>query len=384
MQPATAELIIKRGLTDQDAIVYKAARKALRELANDQAVNGFLFNELDKSVRKSMAPQITCEYFRALVATENETHQAKLVKWLDDYLSSPKANWLVPMIVIDDFGLQGDLDAVQAVRLLAKAKAFGTHFGYRRCVVQAIIRIKKPEAIDYLIELLPSTEGLIQYDVVLYLTGLTKQKFRDNDSKWSVWWKDCRADFQFPDGEDPLLESSEEDDEQLKYYGIPICAKRVVFVLDTSLSMHGHPMEAAKIALLKAVESLPESVQFDIVLFDTHATTWRPRLSHATVEAKKEAGHLVIAREMGAGTASSDALLAAFKLDPEAIYFISDGKPTDFPPEQIITAVTLMNRIRRISIYSVGLVTGNRGGMELTNFMQPLAEQNWGSFRLVQ
>jgi len=388
VQPGTAELLIKRGVTDEDLNVRKTARKALRQLAVDTHVNQYLFGELEKSIRKTTGFDVSCEYFRALTITADEDQQNQFLKWLDEYLAAPKANLLIPITVIDDLGLQGDVDAVQSVKFLAKAKIFESHFGYRRCIVQAMSQIRQIEAVDYLIELLPKTEGLIQYDVIQYLTRLTKKRFRQKHEKWAAWWEENRESFQFPDPDEELPDEEviddEEDNERVRYYGIPICAKRVVFVLDTSLSMHGQPIEAAKMALLKAVQSLPEVVQFDIVLFDSQATTWRPQLSPATPEAKRAAEHLVTTRELGGGTASSTALKAAFKLEPEAIYFISDGKPTDFQPDMIVNAVTQLNRIHRISIHSVGLVTGNRGGGELRSFMYPLANRNWGTFRLIE
>ena len=212
-------------------------------------------------------------------------------------------------------------------------------------------------------------------------TPFTKQKHKDNDREWTKWWAENKATFTFPErvaAEEPV------DPKQSTYYGIPICAKRIVFVLDTSGSMRGYPMEAAKMALLKTVESLPESVSFDMVLFDKTAAVWQPRLLPATLQAKQMAAQTVIARGMSMGTASHAALNAAFSLDPEVIYFLSDGEPTDGNPSQIIESMSERNRTRRISIHTIGVVTQKGGGAGLTFFMKPLAEHNYGSFRLVE
>jgi len=89
-------------------------------------------------------------------------------------------------------------------------------------------------------------------------------------------------------------------------------------------------------------------------------------------------------RGMKAGTASHAALTATFGLEPEAIYFLSDGEPTDGQPAQIVTSITALNRTQRVSIHTIGVVTDRGGGVGLTRFMEPLAQQNYGKFQLVQ
>ncbi|MEI8022175.1 MAG: hypothetical protein WCH39_28455, partial [Schlesneria sp.] len=152
----------------------------------------------------------------------------------------------------------------------------------------------------------------------------------------------------------------------------------------TSMSMRGQPIVVAKQALLKTIESLPEAVKFDIIFFDGATATWQPRLVPANAEAKMEASRIIADRGLKLGTVSSAALNAAFELEPEAIYFVSDGEPTDGQPAQIVNFVSQFNRTRRVSIHTIGVVTIRNGGAGLTSFMQPLADQNYGKFRLVE
>jgi hypothetical protein len=382
--PETADLLLKRGISDPEISVRIATQNRLRELANDETVQQFLFDELKKSFRKPPANDSNAiELLRALVPTEYESQQSDLLKILDEFLASPKAHLLVPMTVIDDYGTQGDAESFRSVALLAQTKTFQDNFGYRRCVVQAMSQIRQPEAIEFLIDLLPKTQGLIQYDVIQYLTRLTAQKFRDNERDWTNWWIENKAIFKFlPAGK--ALPDAPLDLQKSSYYGIPICAKRVVFVLDTSASMRGLPIESAKQALVKSIESLPEEVAFNVVFFDAAATAWHGRLVPASAEAKQNATQAVAERGLKLGTASSAALNAAFALEPEAIYFVSDGEPTDGTPAQIVSSASQFNRTRRVSIHTIGVVTQRNGGAGLTLFMQPLAEQNYGKFQLIE
>lgn len=382
-QPESAELILKRGLPDADPQVRAAAQTGLRKLVDDETCRVFLFDKFKKSLRKTGPTETVAELLRALVCTDDEVLQPELVKSLDAYLALPSANILLPMTLIDDFGRQGGADAVKAVKLMSGTKVFDNKFGYRRCVVQAMCNIREPDAVGFLINLLPQTQGLIQHDVIQHLSRHTQQTFRHDHREWSDWWQANRAEFSFP-AADTVLAEVPIDNQQPMYYRIPICAKRVVFVLDTSGSMRGQPMESAKQALVQVVGVLPEAVFFDIVMFDQSATAWQPRLVPATAANKQEATRVVMARGLKAGTASHAALNATFGLEPEAIYFLSDGEPTDGHPNEIVSLISSLNRTQRVSIHTIGVVTDRHGGVGLTQFMQPLAQQNYGTFQLVK
>ncbi|WP_010586838.1 VWA domain-containing protein [Schlesneria paludicola] len=388
-RPGTAELLLKRGLFDSELKVRLATRAGLRQLADDATVSGYLINELKKSIKKSIANEMTLEMLRALVASDIPERQVELIKFIDEFLATPKGNLLVPITLIDEFADQSEddyteqreQDPARAVAILSRAKVFESHFGYRRTIVQAMSKIRKLEAVDFLIELLPKTEGLIQADIVSYLTAVTKQRLRADAAGWAEWWEKNRDTFEFPDGE---IEPDDDDiaSDQLTYYRIPICAKRIVFVLDSSGSMHGTPILAAKQALINAIDALPEVVHFGVVMFDRQADAWQPRLVSATADAKKNAARAIVARPLAPLTASGAALSVAFKLEPEAIYFLSDGEPTDDQPGSIVNACSELNRVRRISIHTIGVTTaGGHGGLSM--FMKPLSSRNYGKFVLI-
>ena len=138
--------------------------------------------------------------------------------------------------------------------------------------------------------------------------------------------------------------------------------------------------------MLATIEQLPEVVHFDVIVFDEEVAAWKYRLVPATREAKAEVSVNISNRSLGPATSSFKALRTAFDLQPEAIYFLSDGQPTDGSPAQIIEAMSYANRVRRISIFTVGVVTDriNGGGEGLTRFMAPLSARNWGEFLLVE
>ena len=67
--------------------------------------------------------------------------------------------------------------------------------------------------------------------------------------------------------------------------------KSIMFLIDRSGSMHGHPMQNAKAALKEAVMMLNEGDFFNIIQFDHEQITWAPTGSvNATAINKQQAG----------------------------------------------------------------------------------------------
>ena len=382
-QVGAADLLLKKGVTDGDEKVRLAARGGLKKLASDVAIADFLMEEFKKASHRQVTSPAAVEVIRALVSVDDEDRRARLLNVLDEVFANPKNNLLLSMTFIDELGEQGDADSVRVVEFFSKAKIFKDHFGYRRCCIQAMINIRQPEAVDFLIEFLPKADGIIQYDVVTYLTRLTKQLFRTDVNGWRTWWEKNRNEFEFPEqGKD--LEEIDDDYEGLSYYRIPVCAKRIVFVLDTSGSMQGVPIELAKEALANVILALPEETQFNFMTFSGSVDMWQKRMLPATPKNKRMAVSAVMSRVVGGVTASSAALNAAFHQQPEAIYFVSDGMPTDGVPAQIVEHFTRINKLYRVSIHTVGVVTSAASGFGLPLFMEPLANRNYGKSRLIE
>ena len=103
---------------------------------------------------------------------------------------------------------------------------------------------------------------------------------------------------------------------------------------------------------------------------------WQPKLVPATSENREIACRFVYAQELGPQTASYDALEAALTFDAEAIYFLTDGAPFGgkvTQPVQIVTLITKLNRLRRMTINSIGIGVGANGNV-FDAFLKALAD----------
>jgi hypothetical protein len=172
-----------------------------------------------------------------------------------------------------------------------------------------------------------------------------------------------------------------------------VYAKRFVFVLDTSKSMATGMREPritiAKRELIRAIEQIPETALFNIVIFNSSVNAWHESLAPASKEWKANAAAFVAAQQPTGRTATYDALLTAMHLhaDVEAVYLLSDGEPssgTIVQPLRILEAISQRNRVRRLTINAIGLFGGAEeevGGLE--QFMQQLAARNFGEYRRI-
>ncbi len=380
-----AELVYLTLLNDKTSDVRRAAVDYLVALRDRDEVTGKVLQRMTSAGRKDGMDLRAAGALAAYGGTEDEALQKQLLAYLDEFLGTPHGNQLALHGMIDTEAPRGDpTEVLRMLALFVRAQYYDQNFGYRRCLLQALMQVKDREALTQLINLLPGLTGLVQYDVVTHLAAATGQNFGDDAAKWKAWWAENRGLKQVPEKSKIPPEGNYGNFGE--YYGIPICAKRVVFVLDTSLSMQGLKITAAKTELIRAIKELHKEVYFDVIAFDDSPRVWQPELVPANELMKRIAVNVVIEQPLKFKTASYDALEAAFGLDPEVIYFLSDGAPAGGKiddPKEIIATISEINRVRRVTIHSIGIGTGDSKRDVFGKFMKGLAEANWGIYKPV-
>jgi hypothetical protein len=322
----SADLIYVTLLDDRTDEVRQVVIDLLASWRDQSDVTDRLLQRMTTTTRKDGMDIRAVSAVQALAGTEEDDLQFKLIAYLDEFLGTPLADQHLLHDMIDEQSAQkADAEVMRMLMLFTRTQLFERQFGFRRCLVQGLTQIKDREAITHLINLLPRFKGLVQFDTVSHLTESTGQNFGDDAAKWKVWWTDNRNLTKVPDKSraapiGPYTSFG-------NYYGIPICAKRVVFVLDTSASMRGGKIDAAKSELMRVIRELPKEVYFSVIAFDGTIRVWQRDLVPATDQMKNIAVNVVLEQPLGPKTASYDALEAAFELNPEAIYFLSDGAP---------------------------------------------------------
>ena len=381
----SARLLSEHGLTSPYDDVRHASYRTLLGEADKQEVCDVLAANVEKSLRKQSASPATCGMLGVLLASELDPIKAETTELLSLAAKQPSPGWEVLTGLADELGLEGDDRSIKSLVKLSEHPLFGQVFAARRAVVQALRRIERPEAIDALIEILGRAPGEVRGDIAKHLTAISGQPHALDAERWRSWWKANREKFTSrslrpqPDY-GPLYAAAPS-----RYYGLPIYAQSVVFVLDTSGSMSGLRLAAAQRELLQAIASLPAGVGFNVLVFNTGVVPWRTEITLATPEAKTEAAAFVMLQQAAGNTWTYDALVAALAYNAEAIYFLTDGEPfggTLSEPISIVAAMTALNRSRRVTINAIGVGVG-LAGSPFDLFLSSLAAQNYGEYRRV-
>lgn len=378
-----AELVWQTVLDDSASSVREAAIELLGGWREETEVSNHLLELLSRATRKSGMDQRTYAVLKALGPCEDTDLQGLIVGYLNEFLGTPKANQALLHTLADDLGKEHNEAAFRTLTLFTRAKFFEANFGFRRCMLQGIVRVPGDETVGWLINILPKLNGLVQFDVISYLRLATGQEYGDDAPAWKAWWMSRNEEEKKTKTIAPPIGVMK----KRGFYGIPIGAKRVVFVLDISGSMSGDKLEAAKRELISAIESLTPDVFFGIVTFNRQVHVWNRTLVAANSENRRRAINSVTVQEAAFDTASYDALEASLGLDPESIYFVSDGAPSSgkiVPPFEIVSAIAGINHVRRVSIHTIGIGTNDTTAAIFGRFMRNLAEADWGEYREVE
>ncbi len=165
------------------------------------------------------------------------------------------------------------------------------------------------------------------------------------------------------------------------FFGRGFTGEKVVYVVDSSQSMnHPHPgvgktrLGRVKLELINSIRALSPEKKFYIVFFnDGPIPMPSDRLMEANDATKLHYLRWMIHVPPDGQTDPALALLLALKLDPDTIYFLTDG---DFRPT-IVREVAVSNR-RGVKIHTIGF-TQDRG----ESLLRTIAKQNGGTYTYV-
>lgn len=116
------------------------------------------------------------------------------------------------------------------------------------------------------------------------------------------------------------------------FFGIEAGGHQFVYVLDMSGSMRGRRFERAAAELVRSVEQLGPQQSFYVLLFSSRTTQMfgrsesLPEPVAATMENKKRLTYWLQSAFQGGGTDPREALRLAMRMNPSAIFMLSDGE----------------------------------------------------------
>ncbi|MCL2641095.1 MAG: VWA domain-containing protein [Phycisphaerales bacterium] len=174
---------------------------------------------------------------------------------------------------------------------------------------------------------------------------------------------------------------AQEKRDEVKFYGVADSAKKIVYVLD-----HGGSLldvfDFLRKEAVRSVDALTPEQAFGVVMFTGEETVVYPELQKATPEQKRDfAAKMQNFRAQGIGDEKTDsgrkALEAAFKLQPEVIYFLTDNR---LDPRTIDIVTKDLNKAKKVRVHTVAFVTNDAKTLEQ---LKDLAKQNGGRYKAV-
>ncbi|MFK7766858.1 MAG: VWA domain-containing protein [Mariniblastus sp.] len=163
-------------------------------------------------------------------------------------------------------------------------------------------------------------------------------------------------------------------------FGIKGTGSRFVYVFDRSKSMDGYggrPMRAARQQLLASLDSLKDVNQFQIIFYNGSTDIFSPenqkKMHPATDKFKEDARKFINRTQPDGGTDHVNALKAAFKMNPDVIFFLTDAEGGFTQTELRI----LRNNNRSRAVINA-IEFGDRKGSGRT--LRDLAESSGGQY----
>ena len=299
--------------------------------------------------------------------------------------------------------------AITAIEALTEHPAYAQRYGFRFAVAKALVQMDDPRAWDALAMIADQTDGQLQHLMNEAFKQVTLEQFDDDAPRFARWQARVGIDVESPELLGPNPEQPEPQTDTIKlvdapsessssnmklveseYYGIPIYAKRLLFLVDCSGSMaeayNGRiRMQQAKAELIEAIELLEPSTEFSILAYNERIDFFQHDLVQATEENKYKATSFVRKLKPIKNTDIHGALRAALVFDSqvEAVFLLSDGRPTAgrlTAPAAILQDILSYNRFHNLTFNSIGVGVES----EMRSFLQKLAEPSDGEFRLVQ
>ena len=187
----------------------------------------------------------------------------------------------------------------------------------------------------------------------------------------------------------------------MRMFNVQAKAQNVVFVVDVSGSMISggktvKTYEVLEREVVKVINGLSDRNAFGIVVFSKDAALYRPQLVRANNEEKGRGVNWLKKispdqindpraseeeRQFHHGTRADLGLARAFAMQPDTIFFISDGEPSGARPPEILQQVQALqsNLPQPVTIHAIAFHADDG-----QKFMQELAAQNRGTFREVR
>ncbi len=392
----SAKILVKQLLTDSAYIVAEAAADILATYESEKAIK-----KICGGMKKR--PKVKEDRYLLLLRTIGRIRKTAVFETLLKHAKKKEPAFI--LISLEGLGRLRHPDP-KALEVLAKYADAKQDFPLRMAAVRALAEMPDQKAVALLVEA-AKTPGRIQEVATRGLILLTGQTFGLDPAAWAAWWQKNAAGFKL-DAEAVKAKRyaeiklpGEVNEDFYEFFEIELYAKRVLFIIDRSGSMgagtYPRRIDGVKRELLRLIDSLDESVSFNIVFFSNAFAPWQGAKLHPAKTKIKEQMKAYIKGISPKGPTHTDKvmerILRQFKGANyvETIFLLTDGAPFrgDYlDMDEVRKVIREANRNRYVRINTIGCFTGNQQAdsrepprEKLIEFLQNIARDNNGSFK---
>jgi Ca-activated chloride channel family protein len=177
------------------------------------------------------------------------------------------------------------------------------------------------------------------------------------------------------------------------FYGVQFRAKAALFILDVSGSMtiddRINKLKAQMGNLLTAMQTKSSKLRYGILTFGETVDSCFPARGIEPNDEKnhKQAVRFVERIQADGGTPMCEALTYALTKmlpsgDIDAIYFLSDGEPSDGTPEQVLDLARIIHQKFQTRIHTISIGEEPAASLDQPSLLQQIANACGGVFTI--
>lgn len=282
-------------------------------------------------------------------------------------------------------------------------------WGSKLAAAQALARTEDVRVVPNLIKLLQTTSGRMKYEVNELLKKLTRADRHGDFAAWSAWWEKNDNEVLAGTYVPPAAEMAQRQMAPVTmFYGIPVHSTKVMFIIDTSLSMKEpttwkpeiqekddklegeRAIDIARYELKRIIKQLPDGTNYDIIGMYGRLALLSEKWVVSGAATREKSVKFVQGLEVKVGTDVHGALMRSFDFSGgnwnvppredsiDTVFILSDGVPSVglLDRSQLADRVLDAVRFKRIAVTAVAIDATK----ESEDFLRKISTGTGGAF----
>ena len=267
-------------------------------------------------------------------------------------------------------------------------------WGSRLAAAQALARSEDVRLVPDLIKLLQTTSLRMKYEVNELLKKLTRADRHGDYSAWSAWWEKNDNEVLAGTYTPPAAEMAQRQMAPVTmFYGIPVNSSKVIFIIDTSLSMKepstwkpeiqekadllegDRAIDVARYELKRIIKGLPDGASYDIIGMYGRLALLSEKWVVSGTATREKSIKFVQGLEVKVGTDVHGALIRALDFSGgnwntppredsiDSVFILTDGVPSVglLDRSQLADRILDAARFKRIAVTAVAIEATREG-----------------------